>query len=161
MPRRASRSLGSAGAARRLLPLSPLPLVAWPLRVHASRRPFHCTSLRCVPLQGGLVREAAVGRARAECRLRRVWIGSPILASLIGAREDFGMGVRQQFSTGCQEMSLDPIFSNKLARWLHGDAKDVGLLGGFVLLLFASSSAIAAIYGVNHHASSAVWGLAG
>jgi hypothetical protein len=43
-------------------------------------------------LQGGLVREAAVGRARAECRLRREFIGCPILASLFERAEGWLQG---------------------------------------------------------------------
>jgi len=68
MPRRSSRSLGCAVAARRLLPLLP-PKAAGSA---AAADP-------CAPssLQGGLVRGAAVGRARAECRLRRELLDAP------------------------------------------------------------------------------------
>jgi len=61
MPRQSSRSLGCAVAARRLLPLSPVaPLLFAALMPAAAANPS-------ASLQGGLVRVAAVGRARAEC----------------------------------------------------------------------------------------------
>ena len=61
MPRRASRSLGCAVAARRLLPLPPVaPLLFASLMPAAAADPS-------ATLQGGLVREAAVGRRRREC----------------------------------------------------------------------------------------------
>ena len=58
MPRRSSRSLGCAVAARRLLPL---PLKRQPQPQTLALRSF------LPSLQGGLEREAAVGRRRREC----------------------------------------------------------------------------------------------
>ena len=49
-------------------------------------------------LRGGLVRGAAVGRARAECRLRRDLFGCPILAPLQGAGGGFGFLVDRESS---------------------------------------------------------------
>ena len=61
MQRRSSRSLGCAGAARRLLPLPPVaPLLFATLMPAAAANPS-------AALQGGLEREAAVGRRRREC----------------------------------------------------------------------------------------------
>jgi hypothetical protein len=41
-----------------------------------SRKPLHCAALRSAPFQGGLIREAAVGRGRPECGFAGV-IGAP------------------------------------------------------------------------------------
>jgi hypothetical protein len=58
--------LGVPATARRLLPLSPVaPLLFAPL-LFASLMPAAAAD-PCATLQGGLVREAAVGRRRREC----------------------------------------------------------------------------------------------
>ena len=63
MPRRSSRFLGCAVAARRLLPLSPL-LASLSLR-SCQPQPQTLPLRSFLPsLQGGLIREAAVGRRR-------------------------------------------------------------------------------------------------
>jgi hypothetical protein len=69
MPRRASRSLGCAVAARRLLPLSPLPPVAFAaLMPAAAANP--CIALHFVPLHS---------RAGSSARLR--WGGAGLSAA--------------------------------------------------------------------------------
>jgi hypothetical protein len=86
MPRQSSRSLGCAVAARRQLPLLP------PKAAGSAAAADPSASLR-----GGLVRVAAVGRARAECRLRREFIGCPILAPLSAGRRVWLFGTFNVF----------------------------------------------------------------
>jgi hypothetical protein len=72
--------LGVPATARRLLPLSPVaPLLFASLMPAAAADPS-------ASLQGGLVREAAVGRRRRECCFAK-GVGCPILASLFERAE--------------------------------------------------------------------------
>ena len=85
MSRRSSRSLGCAVAARRLLPLSPVaPLLFASLMPAAAANPS-------ATLQGGLEREAAVGRRRRECCFAK-GVECPILASLFERAEGWLQG---------------------------------------------------------------------
>ena len=78
-------SLGVPATARRLLPLPPVaPLLFASLMPAAAANPS-------ATLQGGLVREAAVGRRRRECCFAK-GVGCPILASLFERAEGWLLG---------------------------------------------------------------------
>lgn len=99
MPRRSSRSLGCAVAARRLLPL---PLKRQP---QPQTLPVAGSSL-----QGGLEREAAVGRRRRECD----FVGIKGAPSSPRSSSESGLAPRQFQSHSCWRRAMsNPV----LAPW--------------------------------------------